>query len=107
LGTGHVTFFYNKSCFLIDRAKLLQEEAIRRGFESNCLATVIKSWEQAALEVIQISWQPDQQAFDISAERIKQRVSLKPLYYRMSKTNLDEQSYQEWIQSLENYKIKS
>lgn len=70
LGTGHVTFFYNKLAFLAHRFQLIVAECQRRGFN-------IAHTQVPTVNVTQKWWQtyaPPPQAVALSAARIKDRM---------------------------------
>ena len=70
LGTGHVTFFYNKLMFLARRFQALVTECQRRGFS-------ITHTQVPAVTVGQCWWgdyTPTAQAIELNAARIKDRV---------------------------------
>lgn len=71
LGTGHVTFFYNKISWLVDRFHALVLECLRRGFNVQHLAVP----KEVAL--IQTNWWgnyvPTPEAIELNKARIKDR----------------------------------
>lgn len=70
LGTGHVTFFYDKLGFILERYHQLNEEMIARGFNSNAID------DDVLCEGIHQSWfrgyEPTEDALAINRQRIKE-----------------------------------
>ncbi len=70
LGTGHVTFFYNKLGFLAHRFQLIVAECQKRGFN-------IAHTQVPTVDVSQKWWQayvPTPEAIALNAARIKDRM---------------------------------
>lgn len=83
LGTGHIYFFYNKRDYLVDRYIVLVKELNCRKFsiEPN---TRNMSWEVFD-NITQVQWQPSAEEIEINRNRINERISLKPDWYRKTK----------------------
>ena len=79
LGKGHITFWRDKQLYLKRRHEALVAEMIVRGFVPN-----YSFWplEEIPLEY-QNDWNPKQKDSDILRDRIRERVLLKPHWYRM------------------------
>lgn len=71
LGTGHMTFFYDKLKFLEERFKLLVEEMGRRGF--NAAHTSIPNFTKEISPEWWGNYEPTPEDIKISKERIDQR----------------------------------
>lgn len=97
LGRGHVTFFHNKGCWLLQRFKFLVEEMQRRGFECN----YVGRWKGEILPLqnseyfggqysslfykkkrcIGPVWNPSKSEIMLSRVRIARRMPKTPRYY--------------------------
>ncbi len=84
LNTGHVTFFYNKHVFLKHRWHLLTAELRRRGVNVNPdeRAVDFSVFDEVPIDRKADAWQPTKADVQINVERILQRVSEKPNWYR-------------------------
>jgi len=88
LGTGHIIFFYNKGKYLRKRYEALKEELRKRGFNLNPNRRVeFEIFEELGLDE---DWIPDEEALKINQERITQRISQKPHWYRYYRVPLTE-----------------
>ncbi|ASD50552.1 endonuclease V N-glycosylase UV repair enzyme [Acidovorax phage ACP17] len=80
LGTGHVRFFYNKGGYLQKRYALICQELAARGVDFNrearCDPDGVMSAEFAG------DWEPTAADLEVIRERIAQRISEKPGWYR-------------------------
>lgn len=85
LNGGHVYFFMNKKKFLFKRYQLLIEELRLRGYNINPDAREV-DWE-VFNKIEQIDWQPDNKDIEVNLERIRERINLKPQWYRWSNYN--------------------
>ena len=83
LGTGHIYFFYNKRDYLVDRYIVLVKELNCRKFSIEPNARNM-SWEVFD-NITQVQWQPSAEEIEINRNRINERVSLKPDWYRKTK----------------------
>lgn len=83
LGTGHVSFFYDKGAYLIDRYYRLRFELFERGvnFDRSALLDPDKVYE--ATPSLMNGWEPPAAALALIRERIAQRIAMKPAWYRM------------------------
>lgn len=72
LGRGHVTFFYDKLSFILNRYKCLTSEMIRRGYSPNPIS------EKDLTEGVDRKWfgcyTPTPSALAANRERISQRT---------------------------------
>lgn len=77
LNTGHMYFFYNKGKYLRKRFLLVKREMVARGF--NPVKTFPRSvWTNNLWK----DWKPNKGDFEIIKERIKQKIALKPKWYK-------------------------
>ncbi len=77
LGKGHIKFFKNKIGYLKKRHELLKKEMRRRGFVAR-KTIVTKGIHKKLLN----DWKPNPQDLQIIKKRIKQKICLKPEWYR-------------------------
>ena len=79
LGTGHVTFFYDKLEFLKQRQIQLIAECLKRGFN-------IKDTTVQDISDIPSAWRngyvPSQDAIQLSQARLDEKIAQKPLWYK-------------------------
>ena len=80
LNKGHVTFFYNKKKYLVNRWLDLIAELYDRGYNIDPSARVVK-WHELD-KFPQVDWQPDAHAVAINQQRIDERIKMKPQWYR-------------------------
>lgn len=80
LGAGHVSFFYNKEKYLFTRWKQLIKELKHRGFQVDPSAREV-DWSVFDT-VKQVQWEPTASDRIINFERIVQRFSMKPNWYK-------------------------
>lgn len=69
MGTGHVSFFYNKGKYLVDRHTQLRNEMTRRGYKVN-YELDLSSWSESAMG----GWEPDVDSQIINVSRIINRT---------------------------------
>lgn len=74
LGFGHVTFFYNKLGWLVDRQKSLIREMQRRGYKASQAFQNPNDLLQGIPEEWHGYWVPDQNALTVNRQRIDERV---------------------------------
>jgi deoxyribonuclease (pyrimidine dimer) len=77
LGKGHIKFFKNKIGYLKKRHELLKKEMRRRGFVAR-KTIVTKGIPKKLIN----DWKPNPQDLQIIKKRIKQKICLKPEWYR-------------------------
>lgn len=86
MGSGHVKFFANKLNWLLDRYCMLYEELLLRGYNlSNTPQELISKYEdlfvQDALLFDSIDWSPSEKEYNISLQRIQEKIRMKPEFY--------------------------
>lgn len=81
LNKGHVSFFYNKKKFLLNRWLELIAELYDRGYKIDPSARIVK-WPDLD-KFKQVDWQPDDHALAINRQRLQERINQKPQWYRM------------------------
>lgn len=79
LNAGHVYFFYDKGKYLHTRFNALKEEAIRRGY----VITAEFNNEWADHPSLYNDWTPDRQAYMVIGERLLEKLTAKPLWYKL------------------------
>jgi deoxyribonuclease (pyrimidine dimer) len=84
LNTGHVSFFYNKGAYLVQRYAALRAELEARGINFNRESPLdpdgtmqVAPWNG--------SWEPDDAAFHIIRTRIAEKIAMKPSWYRYTR----------------------
>lgn len=77
LGKGHIKFFKNKIGYLKKRHELLKKEMKKRGFVARKTLDT-KGINKGMLK----DWSPNPQDLQIIKKRIKQKILLKPEWYR-------------------------
>ena len=85
LNKGHVYFFYNKGKYLAKRYQLLVNEMKVRGFNPN-------NNRKFPVDIFKNNdlfndWTPCLNEYDIIRERIQQKISKNPEWYRKTKKN--------------------
>lgn len=85
LGTGHVTFFYNKLLYLQKRHIMICEEMDRRGINRDKSITVdLSSLDPILKACLCKDWQPSQRDHQINVERLQERFDLRKRAYHMT-----------------------
>lgn len=82
LGTGHVTFFYDKLHWLERRFWKLVAECQKRGFSIQHTKVPVVA-DQLDLAWWNM-WVPTPEAIAISQKRIAEKIAMKPTWYRWS-----------------------
>lgn len=77
LGKGHVKFFYNKVQYLQNRHQQLKVEGAKRGIN----LTYQIDWSGLPAWTMK-NWTPSDRDKDIVRERIQERISQKPNWYK-------------------------
>lgn len=77
LGEGHIKFFKNKLKYLEKRHELIRKEMKRRGFATNKKID-LKGFGKEFLN----DWKPGERDFKIIKKRLKERIEMKPEWYR-------------------------
>ena len=80
LNAGHVYFFYNKGKYLHKRYKQLIAEMKRRGFSPD--STRVFPTEVFKDNGLYNDWMPNVEDYKIIRQRIEERISAKPNWYR-------------------------
>lgn len=83
LGQGHVSFFYNKGLFLRQRFEELCRELAYRGI--NYDRSSMFDPNKVMTGILDGPYVPDQEAIALSRQRIQEKISMKPEWYRKTK----------------------
>jgi deoxyribonuclease (pyrimidine dimer) len=86
LNSGHVLFFYNKKRFLTNRFLELVAELYARGFEIDPNSRRINFADLDKFP--QVMWVPDNSAVTINVDRLRERIMMKPHWYRYKRQPL-------------------
>lgn len=82
LGTGHVSFFYDKGTYLARRYSLLRQELARRGVNFDQAAP----WDASGVfdqdARLRNDYTPTPAALALVRERIQSRLAMRPAWYR-------------------------
>ena len=82
LNKGHVTFFYNKGKYLYKRYELLIEEMKNRGMNPDSERKFkTEQWPEELFN----DWEPEPGDYKIIRARIKEKIEMKPDWYRFTK----------------------
>lgn len=73
MGTGHVTFFYDKLEFLAWRHEKLTMEMLRRGYKPSTVGNLKDLWREHIPAQYWNSYFPTAEAIQISQQRIDER----------------------------------
>jgi deoxyribonuclease (pyrimidine dimer) len=76
MGKGHVTFFYDKLGYALQRYKELIKELETRGYNLNydMINSIFRAAEMLPNPIMR-QWQPTQEAMEINRKRIQERLS--------------------------------
>jgi len=77
LGPGHIKFFKNKLLYLKKRHETLKKEMIRRGFTPTKIIDLNEFPKN-----LRNDWKAKKKDFKIITKRIREKIKLKPDYYR-------------------------
>ncbi len=81
LNKGHVTFFYNKGKYLYKRYKLLIKEMKNRGMNPDSERKFkTEQWPDELFN----DWEPELDDYKVIRARIKEKIEMKPDWYRFS-----------------------
>ena len=81
LNKGHVTFFYNKGKYLHKRYKLLIKEMKNRGMNPDSERKFkTEQWPDELFN----DWKPEPDDYKVIRARIKEKIEMKPDWYRFS-----------------------
>jgi len=75
LGTGHVTFFYNKLLYLANRHKQLVAEMKSRGYNPSYQDCLEEQFRRHIPNICWGDWQPDGNDTAINMNRINERLA--------------------------------
>ena len=82
LNKGHVTFFYNKGKYLYRRYELLIEEMKNRGMNPDSERKFkTEQWPDELFN----DWEPEPDDYKVIRARIKEKIEMKPDWYRFTK----------------------
>ena len=82
LNKGHVTFFYNKGKYLYKRYELLIEEMKNRGMNPDSERKFkTEQWPDELFN----DWEPEPDDYKVIRARIKEKIGMKPDWYRFTK----------------------
>lgn len=86
LNKGHMTFFLDKAEFLEDRHAEIVEECLRRGINLTDPKpfTMPRVFEQS-------DWTPSEEEIEVSRERIREKLRMKPLFYRWTRPQIKQE----------------
>lgn len=77
LGKGHIRFFKDKLRYLQKRHEAIKKEMKKRGFKRNKTID-LKNFPKE----LQNNWKPKEKDFKIIKKRLKEKINLKPNFYR-------------------------
>tara|TARA_B100000029_G_scaffold514609_1_gene618101 strand:+ start:1582 stop:1986 length:405 start_codon:yes stop_codon:yes gene_type:complete len=83
LNSGHVYFFYNKGKYLYKRYSLIMKEMKNRGFKPDDNRKFPK--EIFIENNLFNDWKPNQNDIKLIKKRIKEKIDMKPNWYRKTK----------------------
>lgn len=78
LMSGHILWFKDKGQYIENRYQQLIDEMRKRGFTPTFLSIDTSVWPEGWFN----DWKPAKRDLDIVRARIKQKISLKPHWYR-------------------------
>jgi deoxyribonuclease (pyrimidine dimer) len=81
LGTGHVSFFYDKGAYLYDRYWQIKQELDARGVNYN-RESVFDPDRLMQLEPWKGTYNPTPEALQIIRQRIAEKIAMKPEWYK-------------------------
>ncbi len=85
LGTGHVSFFYDKGAYLGARYYALRRELDRRGVKYDRNSALDPGLVMLSDRRLFCDYVPTPEALGLIRERIASRVAMKPDWYRLTK----------------------
>jgi deoxyribonuclease (pyrimidine dimer) len=92
LGKGHIKFFKNKLKYLEKRHELLKKEMRRRGFNVRKKIN-LKGFPKEMTR----DWKAEEKDVEIIKKRLKEKINLKPEYYRYCGENRQRKFFIELI----------
>lgn len=100
LGTGHVTFFYNKGAFLHARYEALVAECLARGIHLQKVASPDAIWQIFMETDFYQPWQPQRAEIALNVARLTEKLRQKPDFYRFHGKKLSAQEVADYLQRL-------
>lgn len=91
LGTGHVSFFYDKGAYLYERYEQLKQELDTRGVNYN-RGSVFDPDGLMRLEPWNKTYNPTPEALQIIRQRIQEKIAMKPEWYKFYGKVLEAQN---------------
>jgi deoxyribonuclease (pyrimidine dimer) len=83
LGTGHVSFFYDKGAYLRQRFLELRAELTKRGIQFNVESQLDPDNLFTLLgEIFNQTYVPTESALKLVRQRIAEKIAMKPNWYR-------------------------
>lgn len=99
LGTGHMTFWYNKLLYLYKRHEEVKKEVIRRGFKPTDLSIEIDKFPKDFVN----DWRPTMRDSQILRGRICERLEAKEkVFWRYSGQYIDLPSIPMYINTIKD-----
>lgn len=95
LGSGHIKFFKDKLKYIKKRHDLLKKEMKRRGFKTE------KTIDLSEFpEVLCNDWTPRPEDYQIIKKRLREKIELKPEYYRYERKNNSKEFFLKLIEKI-------
>lgn len=102
LGSGHVTFFYDKLGYIKKRHDQLYKEALKRGFNVQYKAVDYKALSPIHTKALMNDYAPDSKAIHKNLERICERFDLRKKSYGFHGVKInDEYSFERHLKIIE------
>ena len=92
LGTGHVLFFYDKLAFIEKRYEALRDELLDRKVNIT-LKDSISEYRQFIPHIFYQDYHPTTDEQKLSVERIIQKITAKPNWYKWRGVLIDDGAY--------------
>jgi len=86
LGTGHMTFWKNKLLYLKKRWDEIVKEMRRRGFKTNIVFEIPHDCPKYLIN----DWFPSKDESMIIRNRIKEKILLKPTFYKWQRISIKD-----------------
>lgn len=87
LNKGHVTFFFNKKQYLLNRWMDLVMELNKRNYNIDPAQRRVL-WNELD-KFPQINWTPDKKARQVNIQRLEEKILMKPTWYRYCGKSID------------------
>lgn len=81
---GHILWFKDKGLYIDKRYRLLQQEMRNRGFVPTFPSIDISVWPDGWFN----DWEPDHSDLEIVRARIREKIAMKPHWYRYYGTRI-------------------